>query len=65
MHEQVHVTVAENGTKASANTLAACGEGERLPHSHLPYVEVVLAYVRRRPLRHKLLHAVPVVHNIA
>ena len=52
-------------TKAGSHTLAARGEGERLPHCHVRDVEVVLADVGGRPLGHELLHAVPVVGHPA
>lgn len=61
-------TTAENRvefTKATANTLASCREGKCLPDGHLSDVEVVLADVSRRPLRHEFLHAVPVVGHFS
>lgn len=52
-------------TEASANPLASRREGERLPDSHLPNVEVMLTDVRSCPLWHKLLHPMPVVGHLA
>jgi hypothetical protein len=55
----------ENLTETGANTLAPGRERKCLPHSHLSYMEVMLAYVRGCPLGHKLRHLVSVVGHFA
>jgi hypothetical protein len=57
--------IAQNCTKTGADTLAACRECKRLPHSHLSYVEVMLADVRCRPLWNKLCHLVTIIGHFA
>ena len=53
-----------NRTKATANTLTACREFKRLPDSHLPTVEVILAHIRGNPLRGNLIHFAPIVSDL-
>ena len=49
---------------SSANTLAPSREGQRLPHGHLPDVEIVLADVSGGPLGNELVHRVAVVGDL-
>lgn len=59
------VLIGWNCTQTGANTLAACRECKRLPHSHLSYVEVMLTDVCGRPLRNKLCHLVTIIGHFA
>lgn len=57
--------IVQNHTKATANTLTARREFKRLPDSHLPNVKIMLADIRCCPLRHKLVHPIPIVGHFA
>lgn len=51
-------------TIAGADALAPSREVKRLAHRHLAHMEVVLADVNGRLLRHKLIKRVTVVRNL-